>query len=366
MSYPMRDEAYMQLAYDLAVKGRGKTSPNPMVGAVLVKGGRVIGRGWHKRCGGPHAEIYALQQAGAAAQGAKLYVTLEPCFRQGRTPPCVDAIIARGIKEVVVGVKDPNPETHGKSIRKLRRAGIAVRVGFLQASLTELNAAFNKYIRFRRPWVVAKTAQTLDGKIATFTGDSKWITSLKSRRLARKLRNEFDAICVGCETVLKDDPSLHPADKRKRLKKIVLDSSLRIPLSSKLFKETPPEDCLVATTESAEIAQLRRFKKNGISVISCPSDKGRVDLAWLMSYLAQKEIASLLIEGGAGVIGSALQAKLVDRMYIFIAPKILGDQNARSPVAGFHPRDICRCLRLNILDSQKTGQDMFIKAQVNY
>lgn len=363
----MQDEFYMRLAYELALKGRGKTSPNPMVGAVIVKQGRVVGQGWHRRCGGPHAEIWALRQAGPrAVRNATLYVTLEPCFIQGRTPPCVDAVIASGVTTVVIGVKDPNPATHGKSVRKLRRAGITVRVGVLAGCLTEMNVAFEKYIRTGMPWTVAKAAQTLDGKIATSTGHSQWITSLEARRFSRRLRNDFDAIMVGVDTVLKDNPALNSSDPRKPLKKIVVDSRLRTPLQARFFQDCDPKDCWIAAAASADPARIQLYQRRGHEVIVCPARHGRVDLAWLFRCLPSKGIASVLIEGGARLIGAALQDKLVDRMHMYIAPVILGDADALSSVVGFKRKKIEQCTRLSWLHSRMIGPDMFIQAQVNY
>ena len=363
----MTDEYYMQLAYKLALKGRGKTSPNPMVGAVFVKDGRIVGQGWHRRCGGPHAEIVAMRQAKPQQlRGATLYVTLEPCFTEGRTPPCVSALIEAGVKTVVVGVQDPNPATHGKSIRKLRRAGITVRSGILAGVLTEMNAAFEKYIRSGMPWTVAKTAQTLDGKIATSSGHSQWITSPQTRQFARTLRNEFDAIMVGVDTVLKDDPFLAPAASWKRLRKIVVDSRLRTPLQARFLQGGNPRDCWIAVTASASPARMERFRKRGYEIISCPARQSRVDLVWLFRFLARNDVASILLEGGARLIGAALKAKLVDRMHIFAAPMILGDQDALSSVVGFKRKRIDHGIRLSCLQPRMVGEDMFITAQVNY
>lgn len=243
----MNDLDFMKIAYQLALKGRLTTSPNPMVGAVIVKNGKIITQGFHHHRGGPHAEIIALEKTKQNLKGAKLYVTLEPCFHFGRTPPCVNAILQSGIKEVIIGMIDPNPMTKGKSIAKLRKAGVKVKVGVLQDTLFQMNESFVKYIKYKMPFIVAKTAQTLDGKIATRTGESQWITSAASRTYAHDLRNEFDAILVGINTVLKDNPGLNAT--RKSLKKIVVDSSLRIPLSAKLFKKTKAQDCLMATTQ---------------------------------------------------------------------------------------------------------------------
>ncbi|MBI5415190.1 MAG: bifunctional diaminohydroxyphosphoribosylaminopyrimidine deaminase/5-amino-6-(5-phosphoribosylamino)uracil reductase RibD, partial [Candidatus Omnitrophica bacterium] len=278
----MSDNYFMHLALDLAVKGKGDTSPNPMVGAVIVKGNRVIAAGWHKRCGSDHAEVIALKKAGRRARGAKLYVTLEPCSHYGRTPPCVDQIIQSGIREVVTGMVDPNPLTRGKSIAKLRRVGVKVKVGILRREAGRLNEIFIKYMRGRMPFVAAKCAQTLDGKIATAAGESKWITSLKTRDHARRVRDEFDAICVGVNTVLKDDPRLNGARKTKRLKKIVLDSSLKTPLAARLFKGVRSLDCVIAVTRKASPAKIKQFQNKGARVIICPAKDGHVDLKCLL------------------------------------------------------------------------------------
>lgn len=350
----------MQLALDIAVKGKGKTSPNPMVGAVIVKGNRVITAGWHKRCGTDHAEIVALKKAGARARGAKLYVTLEPCFHYGRTPPCVDKIIASGIREVVIAMVDPNPLTRGKSIAKLRRAGIRVKTGVLRPAAERINEVFIKYMRGKMPFVAAKCAQTLDGKIATVTGESKWITSAKTRDYARRIRDEFDAICVGVNTVLRDDPRLNGAEETKRLKKIILDSSLKTPLTARLFKGVRPADCMIAVTRKASPAKVKQFQKKGIRVIISAVKDGRVNLKWLLKALAKEEITSILMEGGAHVIGSALKEKLVDKLYIYVAPKIIGDQDALSSVVGINTVNVGKPIRLKNLASRAIGQDILL------
>lgn len=350
----------MQMALDLAAKGKGYTSPNPMVGAVIVKGTRVIAIGWHHRRGADHAEIVALKKAGAHSRGAKLYVTLEPCFHYGRTPPCVDKVIASGIREVVIGMADPNPLTRGKSIAKLRRAGIKVKVGISRPRAGQLNEVFVKYIRSKMPFVAAKCAQTLDGKIATVTGESKWITSSKTRDYARRVRDEFDAILVGVNTVLRDDPRLNGARATKRLKKIVLDSSLQTPLTARLFKGVRPADCVIAVTRKASPSKIKQFQNKGARVIICPAEDGRVDLKWLLKALAKEEITSILMEGGAHVIGSALKQKLVDKLYIYVAPKIIGDQDALSSVVGVDTVNIGKSIRLKNLTSRNIGQDILI------
>ncbi len=363
----MNDFDVMKKACQLALKGRGRTSPNPMVGAVVVKGGKVIAEGYHRHCGGPHAEIVAMRKLSPEQlHGATLYVTLEPCFHHGRTPPCVEAIIKSGIREVIVGMKDPNPLTHGKSLAKLKGAGIKVKTGVLQKELATMNEAFTKYIKTKMPFVTAKTAQTLDGKIATATGQSQWITSERSRKHARRLRNDFDAIMVGVNTILKDNPGLNADRPAKRLKKIVLDSSLRTPFSAKIFTDTAPEDCLIAVTARVEENKVRALQKKSVSVMVCPEKDGHVDLRWLMAELARREIANILIEGGAHVIGCALKDHLVDKMLIFIAPKIIGDQAALSSVVGCQTLHVDHSMRLIDTMLCRLGEDILLEGHVVY
>lgn len=354
----------MQTALKLARKGKGMTSPNPMVGAVLVKGNRIIAEGWHRRCGGDHAEIIAIKKAGGRARGARLYVTLEPCFHFGRTPACVDRIIQSGIRQVVAAMVDPNPLTNGKSVVKLRRAGVKTTVGLLQEEAGRLNEAFIKFITKKIPFTVAKCAQTLDGKIATSKGESKWITSRKARDYARTLRGEFDAICVGVNTVLQDDPSLNAQRKTKKLKKIILDSSLKTPFQARLLRGTAPGDCFLATTHKAPLGKIRRWRETGVNVLIAPSKSGGVDLQWLWKELAKREIVSILLEGGARTIGSALKQGLVDKMHIYMAPRILGDQNALSAVVGVNTVDINKSIRLKDLIFRKIGEDILITGYV--
>ncbi|OGX24629.1 MAG: riboflavin biosynthesis protein RibD [Omnitrophica WOR_2 bacterium RIFCSPHIGHO2_01_FULL_48_9] len=360
----MHDIQYIKRAMQLALKVQGETSPNPLVGALLVKNGRIIAQGYHKRCGSDHAEIVALKKAGDRARGATLYVTLEPCFHFGRTPPCVEAILESGIKKVVIGMRDPNPLTNGKSIAKLRRARVQVKVGLLEEELTKMNEAFVKYVTKRMPFVVAKCAQTLDGKIATATGQSKWITSEATRKFARQLRNDFDAILVGIRTVLKDNPRLTAAARTKRIKKIILDSSLQIPKRARLFQGTDPADCFIATTGQAELSKINFFRKKGINVIVCPQRQGHIQLKWLFKELAKKGVTSILLEGGAHTLGCALKEKLVDKMHIYVAPKIFGDQKALSAVTGLRITDLARAIQLRNLEIRKIYEDIFIQGYV--
>jgi diaminohydroxyphosphoribosylaminopyrimidine deaminase/5-amino-6-(5-phosphoribosylamino)uracil reductase len=358
---------YMKLALAEAEKGRGTTSPNPMVGAVIVKNGKIIAKGWHKRCGDDHAEIDALKKAGAKAKGAILYVTLEPCSHRGRTGPCTQAIIEASIKKVVIGAFDPNPQTHKKSLKILQSAGIDVEAGILEDELTVMNEVFNKYITQKMPFVEAKCAQTLDGKIATVLGESKWITSEEAREYAYRLRNQFDAIMVGINTVLLDDPRLNPIPHFKPIKKIVVDSSFQLSLKAKLFEDTNPSDVIVATTSKAAKTKVAQFVQKGIKVWITPTkgEHQHVDLKWLMKELAKEEIAHVLIEGGGRLIGRALRDGLVDRMMIYIAPKIIGDQSARSSIAGLNIMHINRALELKESTLKKFGPDFLIEGKVH-
>ncbi len=351
----------MKMAQRLALKGKCTVSPNPMVGAVIVKNGKVMARGFHHHPGGPHAEIVALQKAKTDLAGSKLYITLEPCFHFGRTPPCVDEILKSGIKEVIIGMTDPNPLTNGKSISKLRQAGLKVKVNILQDELEKMNEAFVKSIKYKMPFVVAKVAQTLDGKIATSSGESKWITSVASREYSHNLRNEFDGILVGINTVLKDDPGLNAPSKR--LKKIIVDSTLQIFLQAKLFKKTKAEDCFVATTRKADKKKVAALEKRGVNVLIGP-DKDQVDLKWLMRDLARREMAKVLIEGGGKIIGSALREKLVDKMIFFIAPKILGSQNSLSSIDGLPAIHLKEAINLHAIASRKIGDDFILEGYI--
>lgn len=352
----------MRQALSLAARGKTTTSPNPMVGSVIVKANEVIAQGWHRRCGGDHAETVALKKARDRAKGATLYITLEPCFHYGKTPPCVERIVQSGIKEVIVAMKDPNPLTNGKSLTVLRRAGIFVKVGVLRKEAQKLNEVFIKYITTGLPFVATKSAQTLDGKIATVTGDSKWITSIKTRNYARTIRDEFDAILIGNDTVIKDDPQLN--GKRKNLKKIILDSTLKISMHAKLFQEMAVGQCIIATTSKALASKVQLFQRKGIQVMCCPQKDGKVNLQWLLKELGGQKISSILVEGGAHVIGGMLKAKLVDKMYIYVSPKILADQNALSSVVGRKIKNINQASELKNLDVQKVGKDILITGYV--
>ncbi len=363
----LTDVDYMRKALSLALKAKGQTSPNPLVGAVVVRDEKIVSEGWHHYCGGDHAEVIALKKAGARAQGAKLYVTLEPCSHFGRTPPCVDKIIEAGIREVIIGMVDPNPVNNGKSIQKLKRTGVQVKAGFLENELEKMNELFIKYITKKFPFVVAKCAQTLDGKIATASGESKWITSQESRDYAHRLRSDFDGIMVGINTVLKDNPFLNARKKIKPIKKIIVDSDLRLPLKANLFKNTNPSDIVIATTKGAPKNKFDQLQKKGVNLIVCPRASGierRIQLRFLFKELAHREITNILIEGGGRVIGGALQEGLVDKLLIFVAPKIMGDQDALSSIRGLKINRIDRLIKLKDLTVKRISEEILIEGYV--
>ena len=317
----MNDEQFMRRALALARRGIGKTSPNPCVGAVLVHNGKIIGEGWHKRAGGPHAEVFALR--GVNARGATLYVTLEPCSTWGRTPPCTNAIIPAGVKRVVVAALDPNPEHNGRGIRILKRAGIRVEAGLLADEANELNAAFIKWITTGLPLVTAKAALSRDGKMATQTGDSKWITDATSRRQAHQKRAEVDAVMVGANTVIHDDPRLtlrHGVSGRQPWR-VVVDSRGRSPRTARLFKDSFRHRTIVFTTRRSPATWQRYLALNGVNVIVLP----KRDLHAVLRELARMEITSVMVEGGAELHRAIFKERLVDRIMFFVAPIIIGD-----------------------------------------
>jgi len=359
------DEYYMRKALRLARKGLGKTSPNPMVGALLVRGGEIIGRGYHRHYGGNHAEINAIQDAGGEVSGATLYVTLEPCcHHQKKTPPCLDALLKGNIGRVVIGTVDPNPLVNGRSIEILNRRGIETRVGVLEEECSRLNEVYFKFMRTGLPFVTLKFAQTLDGRIASATGDSQWISSESSRRLAHRLRTLHDGVLVGVGTVLTDDPELTARlVKGKNPLRIVADSRLRIPLSARVLRDQDVAPTIIAATPRANAEKVRSLKEMGVEVLMVDEDeKGEVDLKDLLKNLAGRGISSILVEGGAGIITSLLHQQLVDKLIIFIAPKIMGQ--GIEAVGDLGIRDVGHALRLSFVNTYRSGEDLVIEAKV--
>lgn len=353
----------MRLALRLAKRGWGKTSPNPLVGAVIVKHGQVVGKGFHRAVGEPHAEVIAIREAGERAQGATLYVNLEPCCHRGRTPPCTRAIINTGISKVVASTKDPNPQVNGKGFQELDSQGIEVELGLLAEEAGRLNEVYLKYIRTKLPFVILKLAQTLDGKIATSDGRSMYITSFKSRRRVHQLRSGVDAVMVGVGTVLQDDPQLTVRHtKGETPLKIVLDSRGRTPLRAKVISSEGSAILMIAS--QANQSWRGEMERMGAEIWEIPPDKeGRVDLREAMKIAGARGITSLMIEGGREVFTSALKAGIVDKLLVFISPKVMGE--GMGGVGDLGVRELSSARRLYNMKSQRMGEDLLITAYVH-
>lgn len=362
----MDDHAWMGRTLALAAQGRGLTSPNPMVGALVVSDGAAVGEGVHRRAGEPHAEVEALRAAGPEARGASLYVNLEPCVHRGRTPPCVDALLEAGIRRVVVGCLDPNPVVNGRGVEALRQAGVEVTVGVREEEARVLNRAFFKFIATGRPLVTLKTAMTLDGKIAAWDGASRWITGEAARAEGHRMRAGADAILVGVGTVLRDDPELTvrlPELGPREPLRVVVDSRLRTPPEARLLKVGAPARTLIACVAGAPAEAARALSARGVEVLGCPARDGRVDLDALLADLARRGVVSLLAEGGGELHASLLEAGLVDRVAIFVAPLLLGGRHAPGPVGG-SGRGLKEALRLGALEVRRIGRDLLIEADL--
>jgi diaminohydroxyphosphoribosylaminopyrimidine deaminase / 5-amino-6-(5-phosphoribosylamino)uracil reductase len=355
-----KDKSYLRMARRLARKAEGRTSPNPIVGAVLVRNGRIVGTGYHQFAGGDHAEIAALKRAGHKARGATLYITLEPCSHYGRTPPCTRALIGAGIKEVVAGTRDPNPLVAGRGLRLLERAGIKVRVGLLEAECRALIEPFTKYITRRLPFVTLKLAATLDGKIATVSGDARWISNEASRQWVHRLRNQTDAVLVGVETVRADDPQLTCRIPRGRNPwRIVLDSRLRIPISAQVLRQPDPQKTIVVTTAGASEAKASAIEALGAKVWRLPAHDAGISWRPLLKKLAALGILSIMIEGGAAIAASALKEKIVDKVVFVYAPKILGG-DGRVMFDGLGIRRMRQSIPIKELQVQKSDGDLIV------
>lgn len=360
------DEKYMRLAMQLAGNAIGRTSPNPLVGAVIVKDNRVVGCGWHRKAGTPHAEVHALNQAGELAQGADVYVTLEPCAHYGKTPPCSKALVEAKVKNVYGGLLDVNPKVAGKGFKILEDAGIHVEYGFLQDELRKQNEVFFKWIEHKKPFIVLKAAMTLDGKIATATGQSKWITNETSRAYGYKLRDIYDGIMVGINTVIEDNPMLTArVDGGKNPIRIVVDSSLRIDINANVVQDKSAKT-IVATTDKADKDKILKLQAQDVDVIVVDKDENdKVDIEKLLDILGQQNICSILVEGGATLSGSFVAKKLVDKVYFFIAPKIVGGKEAKTPVAGTGILNLQEALALKDIQIEKLEEDILIIGRVD-
>jgi len=361
------DERFMRRALELAERGRGLTSPNPLVGAVLVTpAGEVAGEGAHLYAGGPHAEIEALAAAGARARGATLYLTLEPCAHQGRTPPCAPAIVEAGVARVVAALGDPNPLVAGRGFETLRRAGVLVTSGLLAEAAARQNRVFFTAMTARRPHVTLKAAMTLDGKIADAGGASRWITGEQARAHAHRLRSEADAIVVGVGTVLKDDPALTVRLDRpwpREPYRVVLDTGARTPAQARVIRAGDPARALVAVGDGASAASLRALQATGAGILRCPTRDGRVDLGALLEALFAREVRGVLVEGGGEVHAAFLDAGLVDRVAVYVAPLLVGGRAAPTPVGG-SGRELKSAVRLSAFEVTPLGDDVLIEAEV--
>ena len=362
----MTDQNYMLQAIQLAKQGEGWTNPNPRVGAVIVKNGRIIGKGYHKKCGELHAERNAIASLTESAEGATIYVTLEPCCHYGKTPPCTEAIIEQKIKRVVIGSRDPNPKVSGKGIKMLQEAGIEVIEDFMREECDRLNPVFFHYITTKTPYVVMKYAMTLDGKIATKTGASKWITGEAARAEVQHMRHRYMGIMAGIGTVLADDPMLNVrVEGWKSPIRILCDSGLRIPLDGQIVKSAGKYRTIVAYADSENTeAKRKRLHEMGVETICCPDENNQVDLKKLMKYLGEEGIDSILLEGGGTLNDSALRAGIVQEVQAFIAPKLFGGMNSKTPVEGIGVRFPSEAVKLKCTDICQIGEDIRITCQV--
>jgi diaminohydroxyphosphoribosylaminopyrimidine deaminase/5-amino-6-(5-phosphoribosylamino)uracil reductase len=343
----MQDRFYMRRALELAEQGKGKTSPNPMVGCVIVKDGRVIGEGYHKKAGAPHAEVNAVRAARKSIEGATVYVNLEPCAHYGRTPPCVDLLLKERPARVVIAMRDPNPLVSGKSVRRLRAAGIEVRTGVFGREARQLNEVFVTNMEKKRPYVVAKWAQTLDGRIADKHGESRWITSSEARRRARELRGIYDAVCVGAGTAVCDDPRLEVPSKK--MIKVVIDPNGRTPSTARLFENA--RKVMVVTA-----VETQHGYPSVTELVPCSCKDGRLDLNEVLGELFERGVMSLFVEGGARTLGAFFDARLVDKVYVFTAPKVMVNKDALSPVRGESYERFAQCIELKSFRHRLVGE----------
>ncbi len=359
-----KDIKYMQLALELAKKGMGHTNPNPMVGAVIVKDDRIIGQGYHAKCGEGHAEVNAFASCTEDPTGASLYVTLEPCSHYGKTPPCADQVIEKKIKKVYIGSLDPNPLVAGRGVRKLKEAGIEVESGILDAEVKKLNEIFMHYIISKNPFVLLKFAMSLDGKIATSTGQSQWISCEESRRRVHSLRNKYMAIMVGIGTVLADDPELTCRIEGGRNPiRIIADSNLAVPLDARVLTGQDEAKTIIATA-SGNADKEAALCEMGIEVIHCPAADDRVDISALMSILGERGIDSVLVEGGGTLSDAVIRSGEADKVMCFAAPIIIGGESAKGPVGGRGFENLRDALKLDDFVAEMVGSDICITGRV--
>ncbi len=362
------DSYYMRLALKEASKGIGYTSPNPTVGAVIVKEGRVIGKGYHKRAGLPHAEVEAIQSCRESLEGSTMYVTLEPCNHQGRTPPCTKAILEAGIRRVVIGVKDPNPNVKGGGAEELKRHGISVITGILEEDCKRINEGYFKFVKTGFPFLVAKVAMTMDGFIATSIGESKWITGDEARVLVHRIRDRVDGVMVGVGTVLKDDPILNVRLKDKRPwdpVRIVLDTHLRTPTHARVIREGAGRT-IILTGDHISSEALSSYEGDRCNIVRCPTKNGRIDIKAAVQILAGLGLVTIMVEGGANLLGSLVRERLVDKFYIFFAPKLLCGDDGVPMIRGKGVERIEKCLRVEEIKVERVGKDILVSGYPLY
>ncbi len=348
---------YMELAIKLAERGKGLTSPNPMVGCIIVKRGRIVGKGYHKKAGTEHAEVLAIQDAGKKSMNSTLYVNLEPCSHWGRTPPCSEKVVEAGVREVIIGMKDPNPVVDGYMELKFR--GLKTKIGILDKEAKKLNEVYIKYMRTKKPFVIIKVAMSADGRIATKSGDSKYITSREARAYVHQLRTEVDAVMIGLNTVIRDNPLLTPRlYKGKDPLKIVVDSNLKMPKNCNLMKD--PSRLIIATTNKAKRKNVEKLQQKGVTVIITKSKHGMVDLEDLMKQLGKNEITSVMIEGGSELNSTAIKAGVVDKILMFTAPKLIG--NGVAAIGNIGVNKIDKAIKLKNPVCKQIGKDILVEA----
>lgn len=361
------DHWHMRRALELAMLGQGHVEPNPMVGCVIVHGAEIIGEGWHRRFGDDHAEVDALRMAGTRARGATMLVTLEPCCHQGKTPPCTKAIVAAGIARVVVAMGDPFPAVHGGGLAELRAAGIEVEVGSLADEAQAINAPYLKLLSAGRPWVLAKWAMTLDGRTATRTGSSQWISCEESRRLVHQLRSRVDAIVIGRETARMDNPLLtaRPPGPRTALR-VVVDTRATLSPTSQLVRTARETPLLVAVGDSSPVSERRRLEQSGCEVLVCEGQSHEERLACLLAELGQRRLTNVLVEGGGRLMGTLLDADQIDEVHVFVAPKLLGGEAARSPIDGEGVAEMAHSFQLDNSQWQQIGPDLYLTGRITH
>jgi diaminohydroxyphosphoribosylaminopyrimidine deaminase/5-amino-6-(5-phosphoribosylamino)uracil reductase len=360
-----RDLAYMEMAYGLAEKGRGQVSPNPLVGSVIVRGGGIVGFGYHEEAGKPHAEVMALRMAGERSGGGTIYITLEPCVHWGRTPPCVDSLLAAGLKRAVISAYDPNPLVHRKGAARLRSAGLEVDIGLLGERNARLNEAYIKFITRKIPFVTLKAAVSLDGRTASRMGDSKWISSPRARDYVHLVRGESDALMIGVNTLIQDDPLLtvrHPTWGRKKATRVILDSMLRFPLNARMLQTLDRGRVIVFGHEGAPAGKAEALREKGVEVVLVKRSLDDGGLEFVLAELGHREIASLLVEGGGRLETSFIERRLADKVLLTISPKLIGGRNARSFLEGEGAATIKQAWALRDLRSFSLGDDIILEA----